>query len=152
MSASAHLLLEIDERESRRLLGTATLGRLGFTERALPMIVPVHFIVRGDELVLSSISDSKVEAARRATVVAFEVDEYDPVTREGWAVSVVGPSRLITDPAEIDELDALDFAPWNGNPKRAYFAVQIALLQGRRVVAAATRDSELAASALASEA
>ena len=156
MSASQHLLLEIDERECRRLLGTASgIGRLGFTERALPMILPVHFTVRAGEIVVASISDSKTATARRGTVVAFELDDYDPATREGWTVNVIGPTRLITDPAEIDALDALDFAPWTGNPHRTYFTVQVAMVQGRRLISSAGRatpDMDWAATALASEA
>lgn len=152
MSASAHLLLEIEKQECRRLLGTAGLGRLGFTERALPMILPVHYALRGDDVVLSSMAGSKLAAARNGSVLAFEVDDYDPVNREGWTVSVIGPSRLITDPDEIALLDALDFAPWTGSPGQAYFAVQMALLQGRRVVRAAAVNDGLAATTLAPEA
>ena len=152
MPASEHLLLEIEEQECRRLLGTTGLGRLGFTERALPMILPVHYTLRGDDVVLSSISGSRTAAARTGTVLAFEVDDYDPVNHAGWTVSVVGPGRTITDPGEIAVLDELDFAPWRGHPHQSYLAVQIALLQGRRVVRAGVPRAGLAAGTLTPEA
>ncbi len=132
--ATDHLLQELSEQECRRLLGTAALGRIAVTERALPMIVPVHYTVRGDDVVLSNLSASRTRAAEAGAVLAFEVDEYDPVTRQGWAVSVVGPSRPVCDPAEVAALNALNFAPWVGDVRQGYVAVRIGLLKGRRLL------------------
>jgi hypothetical protein len=47
----------------------------------------------------------QMAAGSRAAVVAFEVDDYDLAERTGWNVTVVGPSRLISDPDRIRELD-----------------------------------------------
>lgn len=139
--ASDHLLQELSEQECRRLLRTTPLGRIAVTEKALPMIVPVHYTLRGDDVVLSNLSASRARAAEAGAVLAFEVDGYDPATREGWAVSVVGPSRPITDPDEVAALDALDFAPWTGDARQGYVAVRIGMLQGRRLVDGTARPA-----------
>jgi hypothetical protein len=65
--------------------------------------------------------------------VAFEVDHYDAVTGEGWGVDVVGPCRLITDPAEICQLDDQRFAPWPSAEGVQYFAVAIRRIERRRL-------------------
>lgn len=140
MLAVAHTFEALDEQECRQLIATAPIGRLAFTESALPMILPVHFTVRDGEVVIASLGGSKVSSARRGDIVAFEVDGYDPETREGWTASVVGPSRLITDPDEIAALDLLDFAPWTPDQDRHYLAVQIGVLRGRRLTRHPTGD------------
>lgn len=137
--ATDHLLQELSEQECRRLLGSTPLGRIAVTEKALPMIVPVHYTVRGDDIVLSNLSASRTRAAEAGAVLAFEVDDYDPVTREGWAVSVVGQSRPVTDPEEVAALNALNFAPWTGDVRQGYVAVRIGLLRGRRLVGGSAR-------------
>lgn len=127
---------ELDDAACRELLGSAPMGRVGFTDRALPRILAVHSTVRDDEVVMARRSGATLDV-RPQEIVAFEVDEYDPVTREGWCVSLVGTCRVITDPDEIAELDALDVAPWNSEEGTVYIAVSIGLLRGRAITAAA---------------
>jgi hypothetical protein len=129
-----HREIELGSPECLRLLGTRPVGRLGFTDRALPAIRPTHFVMRDEHLVLATLNDRKVVTADRGDVVAFEVEDYDPDTREGWWVSTVGRAGLITDPAEIDALDRMGFTPWSGHPDRHYIAVQISALHGRRLI------------------
>lgn len=134
MAPAVHTFAELEHEECRRLLTTTPLGRLGFTEAALPRILPVHFAVRGDEIVVATPAGSKVACAGRGDIVAFEADDYDPVTREGWTVGVVGPTRLISDRAETELLDALDLAPWTADQERHYFTVRMHLVRGRRLL------------------
>lgn len=131
-----HREVPLDEEDCWQLMGSAVIGRLGLTDRALPLILPAHFVVRDREVVIASLPDPKVANAGRRGVVAFEVDGYDPVTRQGWCVSTVGRSRLITDPEEIRALDSLDFAPWTHSPDRHYIAIELGRLRGIALTAA----------------
>lgn len=85
----------LDEPECRRLLGTVRVGRLGFTDGALPAILPVGFAVDGDSVRIPVHEGIRVLDALRSAVVAFAVDAYDVVDRTGWSVTVVGPSRVL---------------------------------------------------------
>jgi nitroimidazol reductase NimA-like FMN-containing flavoprotein (pyridoxamine 5'-phosphate oxidase superfamily) len=76
MPSSRHLLHNLDELESRVLLGSETFGRLAFTQNALPMILPGHFRLRGNEVVVASLAASTIASARNGHVVVFEVDSY----------------------------------------------------------------------------
>jgi uncharacterized protein len=131
MERPAYVFSDLDEAECWRLLATVPIGRLGFTEAALPRVLPVHFTLRGEELVIASLNGSKVWSAGRGDIVAFEADSYDSRSREGGGVGVIGPSRLITDEEDIDCLDALDFAPWTADQGRHYFAVEPRVVFGR---------------------
>lgn len=136
MTGHAYVFDELDEAVCRQLLSSVPIGRLGFTEAALPRILPVHFVVRGDDVVIGSLNGTKVRSAMRGDVVAFEADSYDPVTHEGWSVNVVGVSRLLTDDDDVAALDALGFTPWLPHQDRHYFAVRMGSVQGRALVRA----------------
>lgn len=84
------------DAECRRLLGTAQIGRLGFTDGALPAIVPVPFTVEDHRVRIPAREGNWVLAAVRRSVVAFAVDSYDVVTRTGWGVTIVGPAYVTT--------------------------------------------------------
>ncbi|MGY2066073.1 pyridoxamine 5'-phosphate oxidase family protein [Blastococcus sp. SYSU DS0619] len=129
----------LDEAECRRLLGTASIGRLGFTDGALPALVPVSFALHeGSVLIPGRLGNSVVDAVRR-TVVALGVDAYDGGSGAGWGVTVVGPSRVVSDPALVLEHDRLGLLTPPSGPGRCYIAVQIGLLRGWRTRLPATR-------------
>ncbi|MBB3084510.1 hypothetical protein FHR93_002724 [Geodermatophilus sabuli] len=89
---------------------------------------------------MASLAAAAIASARNGHVVAFEVDTYEPATREGWSVSVIGPSRLIVDPNEIAELDRVEFAPLSAHHGWHYIAVRISVLRGSRLVLASAEE------------
>ena len=123
----------LEDGECLALLSTATIGRIAFTEGALPAIQPVSFTVDGGEIIVPTQQGSKVAAASRGSVVAFEVDDYDVPGRTGWNVTVVGTSRLISEPAAVRTLDALGARAWAPTGDRCYIAIGIRLIRGRRL-------------------
>jgi uncharacterized protein len=131
----------LDDEECRRLLACAVIGRLAYTEGALPAIQPVHFTLHGGRILIPTRVGSKVAAASRGAVVAFEIDEFDPCTETGWNVTVVGPARVLGDPAEVAELEALGIRAWAPADVPCFITVDLALVRGRRIVAGTTDDA-----------
>lgn len=86
----------LDEPECLRLLGTTAIGRVAYTEAALPAIRPVSYTLRDGAVVIPTNADSPLALALRGAVVAFEADSYDPAARTGWSVTIVGPSWVVT--------------------------------------------------------
>jgi hypothetical protein len=128
-------LVEIlDEAECRRLLAHAVIGRLAYTEGALPAIQPVHFTLHDGLVVIPTRVGSKVAAASLGAVVAFEVDEYDAASRTGWNVTVVGPSAVVSAPADVAALDLLGATSWAPTDVPCYITIETTLLRGRRVL------------------
>lgn len=122
----------LDEEECRVLLGTAATGRLGFTAGALPDILPVPFVVCDGRAVIPARRGSPVVSAVRGAVVALQVDSYDAVTRTGWSVTVIGPTRLVIDPEEVAALRP-HFSSHPPATDRCYIAVVPGLLRGWRM-------------------
>lgn len=94
----------LDRDECLRLLASATLGRIGFSSRALPSVLPVDFRLDGERIVVCTTRGGTLEAALRDAVVAFEVDELDPIDHLGWSVAVTGIAT------EVDTARGLDMA------------------------------------------
>ncbi|MGY1823529.1 pyridoxamine 5'-phosphate oxidase family protein [Geodermatophilus sp. SYSU D00079] len=130
--APDHVVEDLDDPECRSLLTTVRIGRLGYTRDALPAIAPVPFCVHRDQVVIPSRSCSHLVPGVSGTVVAFQVDALDPDTCTGWTVTVVGPSRSVTDPAEIAALDRLPWPRREVWPDRCYISVAIGLVAGWR--------------------
>jgi nitroimidazol reductase NimA-like FMN-containing flavoprotein (pyridoxamine 5'-phosphate oxidase superfamily) len=125
----------LDEGECLRLLRTATVGRLGFTVRALPTIVPVAFTMVDEAVIIPAHRSSPMVTAARGAVVAFEVDSYDAATETGWSVTVVGPSRVLGHPdGDADWLGTSMPSRWTG-PDRSYIWVQVGIVHGWRTCA-----------------
>ncbi|MGA4994474.1 pyridoxamine 5'-phosphate oxidase family protein [Nonomuraea bangladeshensis] len=123
----------LTDEECLRLLASTPIGRIVFTDRALPAVQPVAFCLDGDGIVIRTGVGSKLAAATRRAVVAFEVDDYDPVLRTGWSVSVVGHADAITDPAETARLAALPLDPWVPGRLDHYIRVSLEHISGRRI-------------------
>lgn len=150
-TADEDRVLEVlDEAACRRLLGTAPSGRLGFTDGALPAILPVPFALEDGRVVVPTRLSSAVLSAVRGAVVAFAVDSYDAETRTGWGVTVVGPTRVVSRPEEVATLH-LRFPSHPHAADRCYIAVLLGLLKGWRLSeyppVARSPDSDIAATA-----
>jgi nitroimidazol reductase NimA-like FMN-containing flavoprotein (pyridoxamine 5'-phosphate oxidase superfamily) len=122
----------LDRAECLALLKTQPLGRIVFTDQAMPAVLPVNFSVWDGSLLIRTGAGSKLAAATRSAVVAFEVDDIDPATGKGWSVVVVGRSGVVDNPAELAE--AAEVAPrsWVGG-RDHLIRVTIGTIGGRRV-------------------
>jgi hypothetical protein len=123
----------LGHEECLALLSGARIGRIAFTEGALPAVRPVPFVVADGEIFIPTHGGSTVARASRGAVVAFEVDEFDAEARTGWNVTVVGPSRVIDDARAVVRLDTLGARPWAPGDDPCYIGVAIRVVRGRRV-------------------
>jgi uncharacterized protein len=117
-----------------RLLGSATLGRVGVSSGALPSVVPVNFRFDGRQILIRTGVGTKLDAAVANAVVAFEVDEIDPVAHTGWSVMVTGVARELTDPGELAAARTLPLARWAPGNDHHVIAISTELVSGRRIV------------------
>ncbi|WP_433429102.1 pyridoxamine 5'-phosphate oxidase family protein [Nonomuraea sp. CA-141351] len=115
------------------LLSTTAIGRIVFTDHALPAVQPVNFHLDGRSIVIRTSIGSKLAAATRRAVVAFEADEFDAELRTGWSVTAVGHSRAVTDPAELDRVAALPLTAWAPFGRDHYIVVEAEQVSGRRL-------------------
>jgi hypothetical protein len=108
--------IELSPDESLRLLGSVSLGRIVFTQHALPAIRPVNHVLDNGDIILrthegAALAASAREAGPPGVVVAYEADDIDPDTHLGWSVVATGFAQLVTDPHELARYRAA-LHPW----------------------------------------
>src|ERR1700722_6119477 len=124
----------LSEDECRYLLGTASVGRVGVSVNALPVIMPVNYRLAGDVIRFWSGPCLKLKAAQTHTVVAFEVDEFDPEHERGWSVLAVGLATQIDDAGVLAAAARDGFGPWIEGERSHLIEVRTEFLSGRRIV------------------
>ena len=95
MRSEPLMLADLSRPECLRLLDRAPFGRIVYTVRALPAIVPVTHLVDNGMVVVRT----HVGAECAGSVVAYEAD--DLTADERWTVTVTGVARRVLDPDEL---------------------------------------------------
>lgn len=125
--------LEILGREEcLTLLACAPIGRVIYTEQALPAVQPVTFAFTGGAVVIRTAAGSRLAAATRGSVVGFEADEFHPDTAAGWSVMIVGRASTVTDPGRLADLARLQLRQWSRGRRDDYIRIDAERTSGRR--------------------
>jgi uncharacterized protein len=134
-SAAMHAeLVALDRHECLRLLAGGRIGRVVFTDAALPAAQPVNYLLDGEEVVFRTGVGSKLAAAARRAVVAFQVDDIDVDAETGWSVLGVGEAYEVTAPTRLAELAERLPIPWAPHRTAHTISIPLQKLTGRRVV------------------
>ncbi|HTI27603.1 MAG TPA: pyridoxamine 5'-phosphate oxidase family protein [Kutzneria sp.] len=121
-------LTVLDDAECLRLLASVRLGRIAVSDRALPTVLPVYFLLTGRTVLLRVAGAGRLAAATRTAVVAFEADEMGPTG--GWSVLGIGRTRSVRPDERVA---ASGLRKWGtGEPDR-FVAIGLELLTGRRL-------------------
>ena len=126
----------LDREECLRLLATATLGRLAITAGALPVVLPVNFCLVGDRILFRTVAGSRLDAATRDAVVAFEVDDIERRSGTGWSVMVTGVAGPAADLVRLAELAGADIPRWAPFGRERIIEVTTEMISGRRFASA----------------
>lgn len=129
------ILQELSRHEALRLLAGVAMGRVVFTQQALPAIRPVnHILDQGEVIIRTSLGSSVADTVVRRpdTVVAYEADMIDPETRQGWSVVVTGIARLVDNAQDRTRYEAL-LRPWVQNQADGVLRIRPDLVTGFRL-------------------
>jgi nitroimidazol reductase NimA-like FMN-containing flavoprotein (pyridoxamine 5'-phosphate oxidase superfamily) len=119
------------------LLASAPVGRIGFLAGGEVVILPVNFLVDGQDVVFRTATGAKLSAIEVGHYVSFEADSYDPATRTGWSVLVTGLAEAIESDEEADRLDGLGLDYWGGTGQdRVWIRIRPSSVSGRRIPSA----------------
>lgn len=127
------VLRELPRDECLALLREHTLGRVAYTDHALPAITPINYVMDGDSIVFRTASGTRLAEGTRDAVVAFEVDDTDATTHEGWSVVVVGIASQITRTSESLRALELAVSPWAGGERNHFVRITPTFISGRQV-------------------
>nr|WP_090280531.1 pyridoxamine 5'-phosphate oxidase family protein [Mycolicibacterium komanii]CRL76641.1 pyridoxamine 5'-phosphate oxidase-like protein [Mycolicibacterium komanii] len=125
-------LESLNRRQCLDLLQGVRVGRLVFTEDALPAVQPVNFRLWRDDVVIRVAGGPKLAAATDNQVVAFQADELDADLRTGWSVTVVGHAEPMTDVDELLEVAGTFIQPWVDGRRDHFVRIRTEKMTGRR--------------------
>jgi nitroimidazol reductase NimA-like FMN-containing flavoprotein (pyridoxamine 5'-phosphate oxidase superfamily) len=121
----------LSQAEAVLLLGTVGIGRVGITSRALPMVLPVHYTLDGNNIVIRTYEGSTLSDATRDTVVAFEAEGPMDHSSPTWSVHVNGVATHVAD----DHSDGARSLPaWSRDNPGHMVSISIDQVSGRRRV------------------
>jgi nitroimidazol reductase NimA-like FMN-containing flavoprotein (pyridoxamine 5'-phosphate oxidase superfamily) len=121
------------------LLATVPVGRVVYSERAMPIIVPVNFSLIGSDVVIRTGRRSRLAMHAPGNVVAFEVDDIDMSSRSGWSIVLTGLIKLVRDPGELARLDALHLPAWGATEFDRYLSLRPDVVSGRQIAGLSRR-------------
>jgi nitroimidazol reductase NimA-like FMN-containing flavoprotein (pyridoxamine 5'-phosphate oxidase superfamily) len=125
--------VELTAGESWQLLAGVSLGRIVFTQHAMPAIRPVNHLVDDETIIIRShLGAAIVARAEDGAVVCYEADEIDPVRHTGWSVIATGMARLVRDPAAISRYEQL-LRSWTDSQMNYVIAIKPQFITGLRL-------------------
>jgi nitroimidazol reductase NimA-like FMN-containing flavoprotein (pyridoxamine 5'-phosphate oxidase superfamily) len=131
---SSYGLERMPREECLELLRTRGFGRVGLEMGDHPEILPVNYAVLGDDVVFRTDPGAKLSAAVLKRKVAFEVDQTQPFSHEGWSVLVVGHAEEVRDRVTLDDVNRLPLRPWVDGVRDQVVRIRAEQVTGRRIV------------------
>ncbi len=134
MYSDHHGLELLSAEECVELLRTKTVGRIGLSASSLPFVLPVRYVVDDGRILMRTGQDTRMAAATRDAVVAFEVDEFDHGMDAGWSVMVQGFAREVRGgEARVSPGAEEVLSSWVGPMPARCFSIPMEIVTGQRL-------------------
>jgi uncharacterized protein len=125
----------LTEEECLALLQSSDLGRIAVSIGAIPAIFPVNYVIVDGRILFHAEEGTKLWAATKSAVVAFQVDMVDEAAENGWSVLAVGRAEEVKEPTVVDYVMKKPVRPWAPGTRDRVIAIHPEFLSGRRFVA-----------------
>jgi nitroimidazol reductase NimA-like FMN-containing flavoprotein (pyridoxamine 5'-phosphate oxidase superfamily) len=128
----------LDEAECLRLISSGGVGRLGYSCRFGPAVLPVLYKLHEGTIVFRTAHDSSTDEDLRTGIagaefkVAFEIDDINPAAREGWSVLIQGPVHHVESETEHASVLEAGVEPWAGGVRELFLRITPTRITGRR--------------------
>jgi nitroimidazol reductase NimA-like FMN-containing flavoprotein (pyridoxamine 5'-phosphate oxidase superfamily) len=133
------VLEELDEAECLRLITPGGIGRIAYSGRYGPTVLPVNYKLYEGTIVFRTAQDSPTDEDLRTGIahaeykVAFEIDDIDSAAREGWSVLVQGPVHHVESDAERASVLEAGVEIWPGGDRELFLRIVPSRITGRRI-------------------
>jgi uncharacterized protein len=125
-------LAVLDHEACKTLLEGQRVGRVALCD-GYPVVLPVVYALLDGDVVFRTAPGEKLIAATLRRTVAFEIDEYDAETHNGWSVDVIGTAEEILHPDELARARALDLPAYAGEARDRFVRIRAEIITGRRL-------------------
>ena len=139
---SDRTLTELDEAESLRLIAGSIIGRIAYLSRFGPAVLPVNYKWHDGAIVFRTVRHSALDEDLQTGIaggdymVAFEIDDFDVPSRQGWSVLIQGPAHHVESEAEREAVARAGVKPWAGGVRELFIRIVPHRITDRRITAA----------------
>jgi nitroimidazol reductase NimA-like FMN-containing flavoprotein (pyridoxamine 5'-phosphate oxidase superfamily) len=133
------VLQDLDEAECLRLISPGGIGRIAFSGRYGPTVLPVNYRLYQGTVVFRTAHDSPTDEDLRTGIanaeykVAFEIDDFDSEARVGWSVLIQGSAHHVDSEDERASVSQAGVEPWPGGDRELFLRVIPGRITGRRI-------------------
>jgi len=135
---SDRIITELDEDESKKLISGGGIGRIAYNSRYGPAVLPVNYKWYNGAIVFRTARHSTLDEDLQTGIadaeykVAFEIDDFDTESREGWSVLIQGSAHHVTE-AERDATEQAGVLPWPRGERELFVRIRPDRITGRRI-------------------
>ena len=123
----------LDEEECFSLLHRNSIGRVAVSLGEIPAVFPVNYHALNGAIYFFTAEGTKLDAAARGAMVAFQIDHFDVQFHHGWSVLAVGVATEVEEPL-IRELAAhFPLQPWAPGTRSHLVQIWPDFVSGRRI-------------------
>jgi uncharacterized protein len=122
-------VLELSDEQSWRLLEGTKHGRLVVSVAGEPDIFPVNYVSSNGKLYLRTAPGNKLAQLTINSAVLFEADGI--LSDEAWSVVLRGRARVLSNSAELAEVEELGLKSWVPTLKDFYVEIEPVAITGR---------------------
>jgi nitroimidazol reductase NimA-like FMN-containing flavoprotein (pyridoxamine 5'-phosphate oxidase superfamily) len=129
---------ELERDESLRLISPGGIGRIAYTSRFGPTVLPVNYTLYDGAIVFRTAENSPLDEDLRTGIegadyqVAFEIDDIDMAGQMGWSVLIQGPAHHVTGP-ERETVRQACVEPWAPGSRELFVRIVPSRITGRRI-------------------
>ena len=129
---------ELDEDQCLDLISGGGIGRIAYTSRFGPAVLPVNYALQDGAVVFRTAANGPLDEDLRTGItdadykVAFEIDDIDLAAGRGWSVLVQGPAHHV-EGAELDVVRSAGIEPWAPGDRELFVRIVPSRITGRRV-------------------
>jgi len=130
---------QLSEDECLRLISAGGVGRIAYSGRFGPVVLPVNYKLFEGTIVFRTKVGSPMDEDLRTGIahaeykVAFEIDQIDAAAREGWSVLVQGPAHHVDSATERASVAKSGVEPWPGGERELFLRIVPHRITGRRI-------------------
>jgi nitroimidazol reductase NimA-like FMN-containing flavoprotein (pyridoxamine 5'-phosphate oxidase superfamily) len=132
---------ELERDECLRLIAAGGVGRIAYTSRFGPAVLPVNYTLYEGAILFRTAQHSPLDEDLRTGItnadykVAFEIDDIDMGAGQGWSVLVQGPAHHVTGAEREAALNA-GVEAWAPGDRELFVRIVPSRITGRRISAA----------------
>ncbi|HTS97351.1 MAG TPA: pyridoxamine 5'-phosphate oxidase family protein [Streptosporangiaceae bacterium] len=136
---AGRVLEEVDETESLRLISPGGVGRIAYTGRFGPTVLPVNYRLYEGTIVFRTAQDSPTDEDLRTGIahaeykVAFEIDDFSLGEREGWSVLIQGGAHHVDSEVERAAVLQAGVEAWPEGEREHFIRITPTRITGRRI-------------------